>query len=73
MKRILTYWTIILATLQISGCKPLDLEPVDNWTLNNYWKTEEQTERFLRGLHYRLQRRMETFVLLGALRGGTMS
>ena len=73
MKRILTYWTIILATLQISGCKPLDLEPVDNWTLNNYWKTEEQTERFLRGLHYRLQTRMETFVLMGELRGGTMS
>ena len=73
MKRILSYLPFVLFPLLLSGCHALDLGPVDNWALNNYWKTEEQTERFIRGLHYRLQSRMETIVLMGELRAGTLS
>ena len=73
MKRILSYWALFLSIFLLPGCHALDLEPIDSWTLNNYWKTEEQTERFIRGLHYRLQSRMETIILMGELRGGTLS
>ena len=72
MKKILRIIPVLLLSV-LASCDALDLGPVDNWSLNNYWNTEEQAERFLRGLHYRLQTRMETIVLMGELRAGTLS
>ena len=72
MKKILKYIPVLLLSV-LCSCDALDLGPVDNWSLNNYWNTSEQAERFMRGLHYRLQSRMETFVLMGELRAGTLS
>ena len=72
MKKLFKYIPFLLLTL-LSSCNALELGPVDNWSLNNYWNTEEQTVRFVRGLHYRLRSRMETFVLMGELRAGTLS
>lgn len=56
-----------------ASCSALELGPIDNYGLNNYWNTEEQGERFITGLHYRLRSRMETMMLMGEIRGGTLS
>lgn len=72
MKKLIRFIPILILSV-LCSCDALDLYPVDNWSLNNYWKTEEQAERFIRGLHYRLQSRMETIVLMGELRAGTLS
>lgn len=55
------------------SCSALELGPIDNYGLNNYWNTEEQCERFIIGLHYRLRSRMETTMIMGELRGGTLN
>lgn len=72
MKRLKSYILPLLIAF-LCSCDALELGPVDSWSLKNYWNTKEQTERFIRGLHYRLQTRMETIVLMGELRGGTLS
>ena len=72
MKKLIKYLPVLLLTL-LCSCDALELGPVDNWSLNNYWNTEEQTVRFVRGLHYRLRSRMETFVQMGELRAGTLN
>ena len=60
-------------SLILVSCSALELGPIDNYGLNNYWNTPEQCERFMTGLHFRLRSRMETMMIMGELRGGTLS
>lgn len=71
MKKIKLYILFLLG-LFMASCHALDLGPIDQWGLNNYWKTQEQCERFMIGLHFRLRTRMETMMILGEIRGGTL-
>ena len=73
MKSIRTYIQVFAVALMAASCNALDLAPVDTWSINNYWNTEEQCERFLQGLQYRMRERAETFMQMGELRGGTMN
>ena len=71
MKKFL--YAISAAAMLLSSCSALDLGPIDQYGINNYWNTEEQCERFIVGLHYRLRSRMETIMIMGELRGGTLN
>ena len=76
MKYIYTnFRNILLAAFAIIlvSCSALELGPIDNYGLNNYWKTPEQCERFMIGLHYRLRSRVSTMMTMGELRGGTLN
>lgn len=57
----------------LSSCNSLELGPIDHYGLNNYWKTKEQCERFIIGLHYRMRSRMSATMTMGELRGGTLN
>ena len=56
-----------------ASCSALDLSPIDQYGINNYWNTEEQCGRFMTGLHARLKDKMETTMIMGELRGGTLN
>ena len=64
---------LALSGLLMGACNALELGPIDQYSINNYWNTEEQCERFMIGLHYRLKEKMETIMIMGELRGGTLS
>lgn len=64
---------LALSGLLMGACNALELGPIDQYSINNYWNTEEQCERFMIGLHYRLKEKMETIMVMGELRGGTLS
>ena len=64
---------LALSGLLMGACNALELGPIDQYSINNYWNTEEQCERFMIGLHYRLKEKMETIMVMGELRGGTPS
>lgn len=72
MKNTKSYILFIICVFIVS-CNALDLGPIDQWGLNNYWNSEEQCDRFIKGLHYRLRTRMETMMKMGELRGGTLN
>lgn len=55
------------------SCTALDLAPIDQYGINNYWNTEEQCDRFMTGLHARLRGRALAIMTMGELRGGTLS
>lgn len=57
----------------MTSCNALDLGPEDFYSINNYWNSAEQCERFMIGLHYRLRERAETMWLMGESRGGLLS
>ncbi len=72
MKKI-KYYILGAISIILVSCNALELGPIDHYGLNNYWKTEEQCERFIIGLHYRIRSRMSTTMVMGELRGGTLS
>ena len=59
---------LALSGLLMGACNALELGPIDQYSINNYWNTEEQCERFMIGLHYRLKEKMETIMVMGELR-----
>jgi len=61
---------LVIILFSISACNALDLKPVDNYSINNYWNTEEQVSRYIHGLHYRLRSRATTMMQMGELRSG---
>lgn len=69
MKRIKTYLLLLVTSLMIS-CNALDLGPEDIYALNNYWNSAEQCDRFVKGLHFRLRSRSETYFQMGEIRSG---
>lgn len=72
MKRI-KFHIFLLVSVLTASCSALDLGPEDIYSINNYWNSEEQCERFMVGLHYRLRERAETFWLMGESRGGLLN
>lgn len=54
----------------LASCNALDLKPVDQYSLNNYWNTEEQAYRFVHGLHFRFRSRAYTMLKMGEFRSG---
>lgn len=72
MKRIKNCILVLLGAVMTS-CNALDLGPEDFYSINNYWNSAEQCERFMIGLHYRLRERAETMWLMGESRGGLLS
>lgn len=63
------------SALLVSGCTSLDLEPESDITDLNYWKTPEQFDSFVFGLHSRFRAQTWNMFLLGEARsdvfGGT--
>ena len=55
------------------SCNALELGPIDDYGLNNYWNTKEQCERFMIGLHLRMRSQMSTTMIMGEHRGGTLN
>lgn len=56
-----------------ASCNALDLGPEDIYSINNYWNSAEQCERFMIGLHYRVRERAENMLLMGEMRGGMLN
>ena len=56
----------------VQSCDWLELTPVDNYSINNYWNNKDQVDRFIRGLHVRVRSRMNIFFKMGELRGGSL-
>lgn len=70
MKKIKIAFLILLTGI-ITSCSWLDLAPEDNYSIDNYWNTQDQVDRFIRGIHNRVRMRQFTFLTLGEFRGGS--
>lgn len=69
MKKI-KYIILVFALGVLASCNALELGPIDQYAINNYWKTEEQASRFVHGLHFRLRAKAYTMLKMGELRDG---
>ena len=61
-------WAFTASALLISGCTSLDMDPVSDITDLNYWKTPEQFDSFVYGLHSRFRSQTWNLFLLGEAR-----
>ena len=61
-----------LLLIQLSSCELLDLKPIDTYSIDNYWDTKDQVNRFFTGLHKRIRDRQFVFMQLGEFRGGLL-
>lgn len=70
MKKILYNTLIVIMLIAYSGCDKLslDLSPESSVADGNFWKTPEQYESFIAGLHSRLRTYEMNFMALGELR-----
>ncbi|AIM37665.1 carbohydrate-binding protein SusD [Sphingobacterium sp. ML3W] len=72
-KNIFTY--IILGSLTCMGMSScsnnLELSPISNYSDAVYWKTADQFDSFVVGLHARFRTHERSFLFLGELRSGT--
>jgi hypothetical protein len=69
MKKIYLFLLVITTLTFLEGCEStLDLSPVSSVTDANYWKTPEQFETFITGVHSRLRTHVYTMVRLGEYR-----
>ena len=70
MKKYYLYFLIVINLIFLSGCEKLslDLEPVSTVTDANYWKTPEQFETFITGIHSRLRTQVFTLEIMGEFR-----
>lgn len=68
-KNILNFvWSFCLILL-ICGCgDKLDLAPVSSISDANFWRTPEQTDAFVAGIHARFREGTDEFIFLGELR-----
>lgn len=69
MKKI-KYTLIVLLVAMMQSCAWLDLAPEDQYSIDNYWNTKDQVDRFIRGIHLRVRERQPIFLKMGELRGG---
>ncbi|MFI3281369.1 MAG: RagB/SusD family nutrient uptake outer membrane protein [Rikenellaceae bacterium] len=69
MKKLKIY-ILSVVTLALTSCDALSLGAIDDYSLENYWNTSEQCDRFMYGLYNRLRSRQFTFFMMGELRGG---
>lgn len=70
MKRIINYLAItIAAVVFFSSCKKqLNLEPISSISDASYWKTAEQFDAFVSGIHARFRSHVSSIQALGELR-----
>ncbi len=70
MKKIFLYLITGLTALLLPGCSQmsLDLAPVSSITDGNYWKTPEQFESFMSGIHSRMRTHTYSMFLMGGMR-----
>jgi starch-binding outer membrane protein, SusD/RagB family len=69
MKKIYLLLLVLTAVALMEGCESvLDLSPVSSVTDANYWKTPEQFETFMTGIHSRLRTHAFTLLILGEFR-----
>lgn len=68
MKKILFLSSLIALVAFVSCADKLDLAPESSISDGNYWKTPEQYEAFVGGLHARFRTHIANFHFLGELR-----
>jgi hypothetical protein len=70
MKKILLYFLTGITLFFLGGCDKLslDLAPDSVVADGNYWKTPEQFETFITGIHSRMRTNEFNFMILGELR-----
>lgn len=71
MKKIKYIFLILLMGI-VQSCDWLDLTPEDTYSIDNYWNSKDQVDRFIRGLHVRVRSRQSVYFQMGELRGGTL-
>lgn len=71
MKKIKYIFLILLMGI-VQSCDWLDLTPEDTYSIDNYWNSKDQVDRFIRGLHVRVRSRQNIFFQMGEVRGGTL-
>lgn len=74
MKKLYFLILVIITIAFIEGCESvLDLSPVSSVTESNYWKTPEQFQTFITGIHTRLRTHSFTLEQLGEFRSDIYS
>lgn len=70
-KKIFNYIGVILfGALSLTACnKNLELAPISSISDANYWKTPDQFDAFVNGIHTRFRGHERNFMFLGELRG----
>ncbi|WP_293713574.1 SusD family outer membrane lipoprotein NanU [uncultured Parabacteroides sp.] len=58
----------IISSLFIGGCTSLDMKPISSISDANYWKSADQFDAFMTGLHTRFREHAYNFFLLGEAR-----
>lgn len=69
MKKIKYIFFILLVGI-MQSCDWMELTPEDQYSIDNYWNSKDQVDRFIRGLHGRVRSRQATFLKMGEFRGG---
>lgn len=74
MKKIFLAIVILASTSGMYSCNKMDLElvPEDYFASGSFWKTPEQVNGAIVGLHTQLRNYQNTFWSLGEIRGGTL-
>jgi starch-binding outer membrane protein, SusD/RagB family len=69
MKKLYLFLLVITTIALMEGCESvLDLAPVSSVTEGNYWKTPEQFQTFITGIHNRLRTHTFTMEQMGEFR-----
>lgn len=55
----------------IQSCDWLDLKPVDNYSIDNYWDTKDQVDRYIRAVYNQFRANQISFLKMGEFRGGS--
>ena len=66
----LNYILVALLALMVQSCNWLDLAPEDQYSMDNYWQSKDQVDRYIRGLHENFRSSQLSFLKMGELRGG---
>src|SRR6185437_13525979 len=69
MKKIIIIISVFCLFAAINSCsKKLDLAPVSSISDANYWKTPEQVDAFVTGVHIAFRSNVNAFQYLGEMR-----
>lgn len=74
MKKYCVYFLTLLLSMALVQCKKFSLElaPEDYFASGNFWKTRDQVNGAMLGLHSGLRDNMWNFFTMGEMRGGTL-
>lgn len=68
MKKYISSVLVASVIYFFTGCTSLDLDPVSSVSDSNYWKTADQYNAFINGLHKRFREHSYNFFILGETR-----